>query len=204
MPWGSLQIIVLPQGFCTNTFQYSMDCQNLWCRRSISLIATLVLPLNFLNFRFYAVEWQSIVDLSRYGSKGYTLVFLGYSEITFLGKRKMQPFVHQSIMFWSYSALQHRRSISSNFPIFYTFGGISSRIAAFLLLIFLCITSKFSYINCPSLMSSRLQMIFVIGSSVTGGFSKQIFEILFSQVYSFILGFFWLTFFIFHDVTFFS
>ena len=38
-----------------------------------------VLPMYFLNFSFYAVVWQSIVDLGCYGCKGYTRLVLGYS-----------------------------------------------------------------------------------------------------------------------------
>ena len=63
-----------------------MDSQNLWCG-SISPKVILVLPKYFLNFRFYVVELQSIVDLGRQGSKGYTSVILGYSEVTFLVER---------------------------------------------------------------------------------------------------------------------
>ena len=52
--------------------------------------------------------------------------------------------------------------------------GISSRSAAFLFLIFVSTTSSSSWVNCPSLMSTWLWMIFVIGSSVTlGDFSSR-------------------------------
>ena len=86
----------------------------------------------------------------------------------FLGKRRMQSFVHQSIMFWLYAALKYRSSMSSNFLVFHASAGISSRPAAFLFLILHSTTS--SCVNCPSLMSSGLLMIFVIGSSVTLGY----------------------------------
>ena len=52
----------------------------------ISTKAILFYPKNFLNFRFNAVELQSIVNFRRYGSKGYTLVVLGNSRVTFLGE----------------------------------------------------------------------------------------------------------------------
>ena len=46
-----------------------------------------------------------------------------------------------------------------------------------------------SCVNCPSLMSSGLLIILMIRSSVIlGGFSKQIVEMLFPQVYSFFLA----------------
>ena len=62
--------------------------------------------------------------------------------------------------------LQFRSCMLSNFLAFHTSGGISSRPAAFLFLIFLS-TESSSCVNCPSLMSSWLQIIFAIGSSVT-------------------------------------
>ena len=49
--------------------------------------AILVFPKNFLNFRFKVVEKQSIVNISRLGSTGYTPVVLGNSEVTFLEER---------------------------------------------------------------------------------------------------------------------
>ena len=48
----------------------------------------------------------------------------------------MHPFVHLSIGFWLYTALQCRSSMSSNCLAFHTSGGISSSSAAFLILIF--------------------------------------------------------------------
>ena len=65
-----------------------MDCQNLWCCGSISPKTIFIFPKNFLNFRFDEVEWQSIVNLSRYLSKGYTSVFHGHSEVTFFVKKE--------------------------------------------------------------------------------------------------------------------
>ena len=58
--------------------------------------------------------------------------------------------------------------MSLNFLVFPTSGGISSRLAPFLFLIFLSTTSS-SCVYYPRLMSSWLLMIFVIGSSITSG-----------------------------------
>ena len=91
-----------------------------------------------------------------YGSKGYIS----------LGKERVQPFVHLSIMFWLYTALQYRSSMSSNFLVFHTSGDISSSPAAFLFLIFLSTTSSCPWVNYLSLTSNWL-LIFVIGLSVT-------------------------------------
>ena len=107
-----------------------------------------------------------IVNLGRYGSKGYILVVLGYSEVTVLGEDRMQSFVHLSIMFWLYTALQYRSSMSSSLFVFHTAVGISSRPVAFLFLIFLNTTSS-SCVNCPSLMSNWFLTISMIGSFIT-------------------------------------
>ena len=61
--------------------------------------------------------------------------------------------------------------MSSNCLVFHTSGGISTSLAAFLFLIFLCTESSSSCINGPSLMSDCLLIILVTGSCVTfGGF----------------------------------
>ena len=82
-------------------------------------------------------------------------------------KEMMQPFVHLSIVFYLYSALQNRRSKFSNFFAFHTSGGISSIPIAFLFLVFQSTSLSSSWVKCPSLMSSWLLMIFVIGLFVT-------------------------------------
>ena len=79
----------------------------------------------------------------------------------------MHPFVHLSIVFWLYTALKYRSSMSSNSLVFHTSGSISSSSAAFLFLIFLSTESSSSCVNCPSLMPSWLSIIFVIGSCVS-------------------------------------
>ena len=80
----------------------------------------------------------------------------------------MHPFVHLSIVFWLYI-------VSEQYVlVFHTSGGISSIPAAFLFLIFLNTELSSSYINCSSLMSSWLLIIFVIGSCLTfGGFPSK-------------------------------
>ena len=92
----------------------------------------------------------------------------------FLGKGSMHPFIHLSIGFWLYTALQWRSSMSSNCLVFHTSGGISSSPAAFLFLIFLRTESSSSCVNGPSLMSNCLLIILVIGSCVIfGGFPSK-------------------------------
>ena len=81
----------------------------------------------------------------------------------------MHPFVHLSIVFWLYKALQCCSSMSSNCLVFDNSGCISSSPAAFLFLIFLSTESSSSCVNCPSLMSCWIVIIFVIGSCVTYG-----------------------------------
>ena len=120
--------------FCPNSFYDSIDCQNLWYG-SICQKTVLIFLNNFLNFRFDTVEKQSIIYLISNRIKNYASIVLGDSEIILVGGRegRMQPFVQLSIVFCLYAALQNRRSKSSNFIIFHTSGGNSSRPAAFLL-----------------------------------------------------------------------
>ena len=56
-----------------------------------------------------------------------------------------------------------------NFLVFNTSEDILSRPVAFLFLILLRFMSSFSWVNCPSLMSWSLLIIFVIGLSLTFG-----------------------------------
>ena len=92
----------------------------------------------------------------------------------FLRKGRMHLFVHLSIVFWLHTALHYRSSMSSNSLVFHTSGGISSSPSAFLFKIFLSTESSSFCVNCPSLMSSWLLIIFVIGLSVTlGGFPSK-------------------------------
>ena len=69
----------------------------------------------------------------------------------------MHLFVHLSIVFWLYMALQYQSSMSSNSLVFH---------ASFLFKIFLGTESSYC-INCPSLMSSWLLIILMIGLSIT-------------------------------------
>ena len=86
----------------------------------------------------------------------------------------MHPFIHLSIGFWLYTALQCQSSMSSNCLVFHTSGGILSSPAAFLFLIFLRTESSSSCVNGPSLMSNYLLIILVIGSCVIfGGFPSR-------------------------------
>ena len=92
----------------------------------------------------------------------------------FLAIPRSPFFVHLSIVVKLYTALQKESSMLLNSHIFHTSGGISSSLAAFLFLIFLRTESSSSCVNCPSLMSCWLLIIFVIGSSVTfGGFPSK-------------------------------
>ena len=89
-------------------------------------------------------------------------------RLPFLGNGRMHPFVHPSIAFWLYTALQWRSSISSNSLVFHTSGGISLGPADFLFLFF-CTEKSSSRVNYPSLMSNCLLIILMFGSCVTLG-----------------------------------
>ena len=87
---------------------------------------------------------------------------MGNPRLSFLRKWRMQLFSHFSIL-WLYTTLYYRSSMSSNFLVFHTSSGISSRPTAFLFLIFLSATKTSSLVNYPSLMSCWLLIIFEVG-----------------------------------------
>ena len=95
--------------------------------------------------------------------------FLDNPRSPFVGKGRMHPFVHQSMVFWLYTALQCRSSMSSNCMVFHTSGRFSSCPAVFLFLIFLSTVSSSSCVNGPSLISDFLLIILETGSCVTFG-----------------------------------
>ena len=89
---------------------------------SISPKTILILPKNFLKFRFNAVEQQSIVNLSHYGSKGYALVVLGNSKVTFLKEKKdvaLFPFVYCVLVIYDVAVLEQYVIEFPYFPYFW-------------------------------------------------------------------------------------
>ena len=132
-------------------FDELSESDNHW---SISPKTVLILLKNFRYFKFYKVEKQSMKTLSSNRSKNYGSVVVGDSAVIFLGKERMQLFVHFFVVFYFYTALQSWRSKSSNFLVCYISGGISLSLAAFLLLIFVSTTPSSSWIKCLSFISS--------------------------------------------------
>ena len=57
-------------------------------------------------------------------------------RLLLLGKKRIKPFVHFSIVFRLYTALHNQRNISTNFLVFHNRAGISSKPAAFLIYFF--------------------------------------------------------------------
>ena len=126
-------------------------------------------PKNYFNFGFNTVELQSIVNLGPYLSKGYAPVVLDNSKVTCLGGRKdvaLCPSIYCVLFIYGVAVSE---SWSSNFFFFHSSGGISSRPAAPLFLIFVNNTSSYSCVICPCLMSIWLLIIAVIRSSVILG-----------------------------------
>ena len=134
--WRNLQQECNLKVFCTNSYDLT-DCQNLWNCGSISPKTVLIFSKNFLNFWFNEIEEQSIINLSYYRNKSYALVVFAILGLPFLEKRRIQPFVHLSIVFWLYTVLQNQSSSSLNFLVFHTSGGILLKLAAFLFFWFL-------------------------------------------------------------------
>ena len=130
------------------------------------LMLSILGSLRLVNMAFYISAAMNVSVIPQY--------FLANPRPPFLGKGKMHPFIHLSIRFWLYMALQCRSSMSSNCLVFHTSWGILSTPAAFLFLIFLSTESSSFWVNGPSFMSNCLLIILVIGSCVTfGGFPSK-------------------------------
>ena len=91
---------------------------------------------------------------------------------------------HLFIMYWLYTSMQHRSSMSSNILVLHISACISSRPGVFLFSIFLSNTSRSSCVNYLRLTSSGLLIIFMKGSSVI----LRNLPMLFLHVYSFVLA----------------
>ena len=85
--------------FCMFSFDNLTNCQNLRSCRLISLKTILIFPKNFCNFRLDMIEKLNIINLSSYSSKSYASLVLSNSEVTFLGKGRMQLFIYFILVF---------------------------------------------------------------------------------------------------------
>ena len=147
------------------------DVMDLFLRKPFWFFLNMLTILGSMRLRSRALYILATMDVSV-----IPLEFLANSRSLFLGKERMHFFVHLSIVFWLYTALQCRSSMMLNFLVFHTSGGISSSLAAFLFLIFLC-TELSSCVNGPHLISNCLLIILAIGSCVTfGGFLEMLFS----------------------------
>ena len=136
---------------------------NLWYCESISPKITLILSKNFLNFWFDVIEKQSIINFSRYGSKSYTSVVLGDSEVTFLEGRGRCSLLSIFQLCYGYIQRCRIREVSHQISLSSILLGVFcwSR-QLFLFLIFVSTMLSSSWINFPSLKSSWLLIIFMI------------------------------------------
>ena len=116
--------------------------------------------------------------------KSYASVFLVIPRSLFLGKEKMQPFTDFFLVFWLYTVLHNQRSISSNFLVFHTSGGI-----------LFCGFSAFNFFqSCIKFFLSKLfqfDVLLAINNFFISDFrrvSKQILQIFFPLLKSFFLA----------------
>ena len=101
---------------------------------------------SFKKFSQFLIRY--VINMSRYGSKGYTSVVLGNSEVTLLEERKdaaLCPSLYCFLVIYGV-AVSEQQVIE--FFVFHTSGDISSRPAAFLFLIFVSTKSNTSWVNC--------------------------------------------------------
>ena len=149
---------------CTDSFADSTELESVvWINFSENCFD---FPKYFLNFRFDTLEKQSIIHLGRNRRKSYASVVLGDSN--FLREGEGAAFCSSFYcIFFMYGVAKSKKS--SNFLVFHTSERILSWPAIFLLLIFASTPSSFSWVNCPSLISDCLLIIFVIDLLVTLG-----------------------------------
>ena len=104
------------------------DVKDRFLRKPFWFFLSIFSILGSVRLRCRALYILAAMDVKGY----YTSVVFWLSS--FIGKGRMHPFV--------YCQLQCRSSMSSNFLVFHNSGGISSSLAAFLFLIFLCTESS--------------------------------------------------------------
>ena len=151
--WLSQQMVLLPLGFFVRTPSRIRrrvkicDVMDLFLQKPFWFFQSMFSILGSIWLCSRALYILTATDVRVIPQK-----FLANLRLPFLGKGRMHPFVHLSIGFWLYTALQCQSSMSSNCLVFYTSGGISSSPTAFLFLIFLSTESSSSCVNDPSLM----------------------------------------------------
>ena len=94
--------------------------------------------------------------------------FLAIPRWLFLGKGRIQPFVHLYYVLVIYGAAVSEQKVIK-FPSPPYFWRYFIKTNSFLFLIFVCTMSSSSWVYCPSLMFSWSLIIFLIGLSVTIG-----------------------------------
>ena len=122
MPWRSLQIIVPVQGF----FAWA---HKIWRIVKISDLVDWFLRKTFWFFQrifsisgFMRLSSGALYIWAVMEERVILRQFLAIPRSPFLGKGRMHPFFHLSIVFWLYTALQYQSSLSSNFLVFHTSG----------------------------------------------------------------------------------
>ena len=151
---------------------HSTDNLNLRSSGLISLKAILIFLRIFSTSGQIGLKSKALQTSAAIAVRDMPLQFLVILRLHFLDKKEIQPFTHFSILFCLYIVLHNRSSMSSNFLIFYTSGGISLRPTAFLILIFFSRVSSSPFISCSRLMSSCSLKISFVGLSIISGVSR--------------------------------
>ena len=155
----------------------------LWCGL-VSLKIVLIFLQNFLNFRFNTIEKQSIINLSHSRSKSYAFVVLGDFEVTFLRDGKdvaLSPSLYCILFIYFIVKWE-----SSNSLIFHTSWGYFIKACSFSAFNFCQYYAEFflgklSYFDVYLVINYFHRFI----CDFRGVF-KQILEMFFSHLYSFI------------------
>ena len=116
-------------------------------------------------WRFLCGDWRSEV-FALYSLCVWCQMASFFGTKTFQYSRHCPNLWYRGSISLIYTALQYRK-VCRQMSVFFILKGNSASTAGFLFLIFLSTTSMSSCLNCPSLISSRLIMIFVTGWSVS-------------------------------------
>ena len=121
-PWWSQQIILLSLGFL-HTHLQEFDRVKIW---DVDLFLRKSFWFSLNIFRILDSIWlrsRALYILAAMDVKVIPWQFLAYPRSPFLGKRRMHPFAHLFMVFWLYTALKCRSSMSSNCLVFHASGG---------------------------------------------------------------------------------
>ena len=186
MPWRNLETIVLPRDslqVLLRWFDGESESEILWIDffKSCSDFSLEFSRLQVVYSWETGHYKQGSINLSTNSRKSYVSTVLSDSKVTFLGEREDTAFRLFLYCFLSISSNELSKNVVK-FPCLPYFRRNFVGVSNFSVLILFGTALKFSFVNCPSLMSGWLLIIFSLGFR---RISEQILEIFFPLLKSF-------------------